>query len=117
MFFVLGAQDAVDGVRGAAAGFVVVADLHFAEQADGEQVQASEQQAERSHHQRAVRLHDRNVAEKLFHAKPGHDAAAAHDADHADRPEEVQRARQIAQQEANRQQIEEDAEGAGDSIV
>ena len=35
MFFVLRAENAVDGVRGAAAGFVIVADLHFAEQADG----------------------------------------------------------------------------------
>ena len=30
VFFVLRAQDTVDGVGGAAAGFVVVADLHFA---------------------------------------------------------------------------------------
>ena len=35
VLFVLRAQNAVDGVGGAAAGFVVVADLHFAEQPDG----------------------------------------------------------------------------------
>ena len=45
VFFVLGTQDSVDGIRGPAAGFVVVADLHFAQQADGQQVQATEQQA------------------------------------------------------------------------
>jgi hypothetical protein len=43
VFFVLGAEDAVDGVGGAAAGFVVVADLHFSEQADGEQVESAKQ--------------------------------------------------------------------------
>ncbi len=41
VFFVLRAQYAVDGVGGAVAGFVVVADLHFAQQADGEQVQSA----------------------------------------------------------------------------
>jgi len=40
VFFVLRTEDAVDGVGGAVAGFVVVADLHLAEQADGEQVQS-----------------------------------------------------------------------------
>ena len=35
VLFALRAQDAVDGVRRPAAGLVVVADLHFAEQADG----------------------------------------------------------------------------------
>ena len=62
MLFVLGAENTVDRIRGAAAGLVVVVDLHFAKQADGEQVQTAEQQAESSHHQRAVRRHDRNMA-------------------------------------------------------
>ena len=38
VFFVLGAEDAVNGVGGAAAGFVVVTALHFSQQADGEEV-------------------------------------------------------------------------------
>ena len=70
MFFVLGAEDAVDGVGGAAAGLVIVADLHFAEQADREQVQATEQEAESGHHQRAVFGHDRDVAQEFFQTEP-----------------------------------------------
>jgi hypothetical protein len=31
VLFVLGTEDAVDGIRGAVAGFVVVADLHLAD--------------------------------------------------------------------------------------
>ncbi len=31
LFFALGAEDAIDGIGGAAAGLVVMADLHFAE--------------------------------------------------------------------------------------
>jgi len=50
MLFVLRAQNAVDGVRGAAAGFVIVTNLHLAEQADGKQIQSAEQQAESHHH-------------------------------------------------------------------
>jgi hypothetical protein len=38
VLFVLRAQDAVDGVGGAVAGFVKVTNLHLAEKADGEQV-------------------------------------------------------------------------------
>ncbi len=45
VLFVLRTQDALDGIGGAAAGFVVVADLHFAEQANREKIQATEQQA------------------------------------------------------------------------
>jgi len=35
VFFVLRTKNAVDGVWSAMAGFVVVADLHFSQQADG----------------------------------------------------------------------------------
>ena len=92
VFFVLGAEDAVDGVGGAAAGFVVVADLHFAQQADGEQVQAAEQQAHGRHHERAVFGHHGDVAKEFFYSEPEHNSAAAENAHHADATEEMQRA-------------------------
>jgi hypothetical protein len=38
VLLVLRAEDAVDGVGGAATGFVVVADLHFAQQANSEKI-------------------------------------------------------------------------------
>ena len=47
MLFVLRAQNTVDGIGSAMAGLVIVADLHLAEQADGQQVQSAEQQAQR----------------------------------------------------------------------
>jgi hypothetical protein len=45
VFFVLGAKDAVNGIRRAAAGLVIMTNLHLAEQSDGEQVQSAKQQA------------------------------------------------------------------------
>lgn len=45
VLFVLGAEDAVDRIRSSAAWFMIVANLHFAEQADGEQIQSPEEQA------------------------------------------------------------------------
>ena len=90
MLFVLGAQDAVHGVRGTATRFVVVTDLHLSKQADGEQIQATEQEAESSHHQRAVFAHYRDVAQEFLQAEPEHDAAATEDTHHPDAAEEVQ---------------------------
>jgi hypothetical protein len=45
VLFVLRAQNAVDRVGGTTAGFVVVANLHFAEQADREKIEASDKQS------------------------------------------------------------------------
>src|ERR1700728_2945127 len=42
VFFALRAEDAIDGIRSAAAGLVIVANLHFSEQANGQQIQATE---------------------------------------------------------------------------
>src|SRR5579872_178448 len=117
VFFVLRTQHAVDGVGGAAAGLVVVANLHFAEQADRQQVQAAEQQSQSGHHERAVFGNYWDVAQEFLRSEPNHDSAAAEDAHHADAAEKVQRPREIAQQEADGQQIEEDAEGTRDAVV
>ena len=117
VLFVLRTKHAVDRVGSAMAGFVVVTDLHLAEQADGEQIQSAEQQAESQHHQRAVRSHYRNVAQELLHSQPGYDGAAAEQAKQAEGAEEVQRTRKIAEQEANGDEIEKDAEGAGNAVV
>src|SRR5271165_2827412 len=117
VLFVLRAQDAVNGIGRAAAGFVVVPDLHLAEQADCEQIQPAEQQAESGHHQRAVRGHHRHVAQEFLYAEPEHDRGAAENAHHTEAAEKMQRARQIAQQKADGQQVEEHAEGARNAVV
>jgi hypothetical protein len=43
VLFALGAKDAVDGIGRTMGWFVIVTDLHFTEQADGQQVQSGEQ--------------------------------------------------------------------------
>ena len=55
VLFVLGAQHPVDGIGSAAAGLVIVADLHFAEEADCQQIKSAEEEAHGGHHQRAMR--------------------------------------------------------------
>jgi hypothetical protein len=45
VLFVLRTEDAIYRVRCAAAGFVVMTDLHLAQKADGQQVQPAEKQA------------------------------------------------------------------------
>ena len=117
MFFVLGAKDAVDGIRRAAARIVVVADLHLAEQADGEQVQSAEQKAESSHHERTVVGHDVDVANELFRRQPGNDPTPPEDAEHAEAAKEMQRAREIAQQKTDGKEIKEDTERASEIVV
>src|ERR1700733_3795168 len=97
MLFVLRTKNAIDGVRSAMTGLVVVADLHLAEEADGEQVQSAQQQAERQHHQRPVRSHYGNVAQELFSSQPGDEAGASEQTEQAEGAEKVQRTGKIAQ--------------------
>ncbi len=49
--------------------------------------------------------------------QPGGEAGAGEHAERADGAEEVQRSRHVAEQETDGEQIEEDAEGAGDAVV
>src|SRR5208283_396713 len=117
VLFVLRTQHTVNGVRGAMPGFVVVAHLHLAQQSDGEQIQSAEQQAERQHHQRAVRGHDWNMTQKLFYSQPCHNRAAAQQAEQAEGSEEMQRPGKIAKQKPNRDEIEEDAKRSRNAVV
>ncbi len=118
MFFAaLGAEDAIDKVGCAASGFVVVADLHFAEEADGQHVEAGEKQNRGENHQRAVIGDGVGVVEQLVNHQPGCNATAAEDAQHSDAAEEMQRAGEVAQQKADGHQVEEDPESARDAIV
>jgi hypothetical protein len=94
-----------------------VADLHFAQQSDREQVQPAEQQAESQHHERPVRSHDRDVAQELLRAQPQDNGAAPKHAGHAESSEEVQRTRKITQQKPNRQQIKKHAERPRDAVM
>ena len=52
MLFALSTQDSVDGIWSATAGLVIVAHLHFAQQADREKIQTTDEKAQSRHHQR-----------------------------------------------------------------
>lgn len=117
MLFALGAEDAVDRVGRTARGLVVVANLHFSEEADGQHVESCEEKNGGEDHQRAVLDEEVGLVEELLLDQPSGDTESAEDAEHADSPEEVQRARQVAQQEADGDQVEEYAEGARDTVV
>jgi len=115
--FAAEAQHAVDGVGGAAVAGVEVADLKLAEQADAHHLDAAEDEHDGDEEERGVIAEDIGVGGELERCQRGGDEAAGEHAGRADGTEEVQRTRHVLQQETNRQQIEEDAEGAGDAVV
>ncbi len=92
-------------------------DLHFSQEADGEHVEAGENQDSREHHQGAVLSHDIGRVEQLLQDQPTGNREAAEDAEHADGTEEMQRAREIFEKKADGDQVEKDAESAGDSVM
>ena len=102
MLFALGAEDAVNRIRGAAGGFVIVTNLHFAQQTDCEH--DSIQPASRT----AVKIISGpclaiivEVVQEFSTTSHECDLDSGHDAQHSHGTEEVQRTRQIAQQETN----------------
>src|SRR6202521_6067926 len=115
--FALRPQDAIDRVRGALRWLMIMAHLHFSEQADGEHVQTREQQDGGEHHQRAVLGHHICLVQELLQNEPAGNSAARHYAEHPNRAEEMQRAGKIFEQEADGDEVEEDAEGARDSVM
>src|SRR5271169_642572 len=115
--FALRSQDAIDRIRSALTGLVVMAHLHFSKQADGEHIQPRQQQHHRKHHQRAVLIHDVGVVQYLLPDQPDGNRAARKDAEHPHRAKEMQRSRKIFEQEADSNKIKEDAEGARDSVM
>jgi len=66
VLFALGAQDAVNRVGRAVRGFMIMADLHFAEQADGQHVQSGEQKDCGENHHGAVLVHDGVMVDEFF---------------------------------------------------
>src|SRR5258708_14148942 len=61
--------------------------------------------------------HNMNVAQQLLRSQPGHQRAAAEHAEQSEGSEEVQWTGKITQQEANRDEIEENAEGACNAVM
>ena len=82
MFFALGAEDAVDRIGRAAGGFVVVAHLHFAEQANRQHIESRQQQDGSKNHEWAVIGHYVRMAEELFNHQPERNSGTGEDAQH-----------------------------------
>src|SRR5258708_7170976 len=57
------------------------------------------------------------MTQEFLGAQPGNNGAASEDAHHTEAAKEMQRAREIAQQETDGQQIKEDTEGTGNPVV
>src|SRR5437667_10178032 len=57
------------------------------------------------------------MAQELLDYQPSCDSTSRQNAQHADCAEEVQRAREVAEQETDGEQIEEDAEGTRNAIM
>lgn len=96
MLFALGAEHTVHRIRRAAAGAVVVPDLHFTQKTERQQIKSSQQQYRRKNHQRAVLRHDPGMMKYFFAEQPGRHGRSGEDAQHPQTAEEVQRTRDSA---------------------
>jgi len=98
-------------------GGVEVPHLKLAEQTDAHDLDACENEDAGDDEERAVKRHDVLTGNDLEDEEPGGHARTGHHAERAEGAEEVQRAGHITKQEADGEQIEEDAEGARDAVV
>ena len=73
MFFALGAEDAVDGVRRSPGGLVIVPDLHFTQQANSQHVQSRKEQNRSEDHEGTVLHQQMRIMEQLLEAQPSSD--------------------------------------------
>ncbi len=94
-----------------------MAHLEFAQQADTHHLDSGKNEDAGDDEDGAVQRHDVLAGDDFENEQPGRQAAASEHAERAERAEEVQRAGHVAEQEADGEQIEEDAEGAGDAVV
>src|SRR3954467_2755705 len=117
LLFAVGAEDAIERIRGAARGFMIMADLQLAQQTNREQVQTCQQQHCREDHHWPVFHHYVRVTQKFFDEQPCRDTHAAEDSHHSHGAEKVQRTAQVLQQEADGDEIKKYAERARDAVV
>src|SRR5215469_12509821 len=96
---------------------MVVAHLHLAEQTDSQEVEAGQQENRGEDDERAMLGHHVEVAKKFLHEQPQRNARPGDYAHHAHRPKEVQGTREITQQEADGNEIEEDPESPRNPVV
>ena len=94
-----------------------MAHLELAEEADTEHLDAGKDEDAGDDEHGTVLVEDGAVGEQLEDHEPEGDCAAGEDARGTDDAEEVQRTRHVLEQEADGEEIEEDADGAGDAVV
>ena len=94
-----------------------MAHLQFAEQADGDHLNARQNQDSSDDEERTVLVHHMLMREQLQRGQEDGNSSAEQHAQGTKQPEEVQRSHHVLQQKTDGQQIEKDAEGAADSVV
>src|SRR5579859_736823 len=113
----LRAQHAIHGIRYPPRGFVIVADLHLSQQSQRKKLDAGHDNDRSEDEQRTMHVHDVGVVYEVVEDQPEGDERSRKNAGCSEGAEEVQRARQVVKQETNRNQVKEDAEGSGYSVV
>src|SRR5438034_9077603 len=91
-------------------------DQHFAQQSRAEHHQAGQKEKAAGHHEGSVLDHDL-VPQQLINRQVGQNQAAHAGPRQSQRAEEVHRAREILQQELDREDIEQHAECASQPVV
>ena len=94
-----------------------MAHLKFAEEADAHHLDSGKDEDSGNREDGAVNFHDVLTGDELQNQEPYRHGCAGNHAEGTNGAEEVERAGHVAKQEADSEQIEEDAEGAGDAVV
>jgi len=94
-----------------------MAHLKLTEQTDAHNLYACENEDSGDDEERAVKRHDVLAGHDFEDQEPGGHSCTDRHSQGSEGAEEVQRARHITKQKSDGEQVEEDAEGARDSVV
>src|SRR6266404_3378218 len=115
LFLALRSQHVRHGVRYSPGWFLEVAHLQVAQQPQGQHLPAKDDQHRGRNQQRAMCSHNTCMPDQLGKHQPERNTQPAQQRKHAHGAEQVERPIHIFQQEADRDQVKEDAEGARDA--
>src|SRR4051812_11890628 len=97
---------------------MMVSHMHFAEESDGKQLYAGDDEHRGEEHQRTVFLNYIPLRIEYFQdGQPQTDSTTTENAEHSNAAEEMQRPLQVLEQETDGNQVEEDADRPADAIV
>ncbi len=96
---------------------VKVPNLQLSKKANADHLNSCEDQDARDHEERTVEVHDRLPGKQLEDEQPDRESRTRESTQRADGSKKVQRTRHVLQQEPDCEQVKEDPEGAGDTVV